>query len=301
MKKIIRPYLVTAWIFFISKLVFFPFLESDYHIEKLEDKLIHVFLFFVLVMLIAYNKKAKKIKLSIAVLAFLFALSFSALIEHIQKFIPGRDSSFYDFLAGVLGASIAVLFLIYYKHKGCCQIPFKKPKLLLHICCAGCGIYVSKELKKDYKVSLYFYNPNIFPKKEYEIREKEAVKIAKTNKIKLYKEEYNHKNWLKLIKGREKDKEKGKRCEICYKDRLEKTAFFAEKNNFDFFTTTLTVSPHKDAVKIIKIGKKLGKKYGVIFLDKDFKKKDGFKKASALSKKLNLYRQNYCGCEFSKK
>jgi predicted adenine nucleotide alpha hydrolase (AANH) superfamily ATPase/VanZ family protein len=292
MKKIIRPYLVIAWIFFILKLVFYPFPESDYHVEGISDKFIHVFFFFVLVMLIAYNKDKKKIKLSVLVFAFLFSLFFSAFIEHIQKFISGRDSSLYDLLAGIIGALMAVIFLIYRK--------YKKPKLLLHICCAGCGAYVSKELKKDYKVSLYFYNPNIFPKKEYKIREEEAVKIAKKNKIKLYKEKYNHNSWLRLIKGREKDKERGRRCAICYKDRLKKTVLFAKNNKFDFFTTTLSVSPHKDAKEIIKIGKELEKKYRVVFLEKDFKKRDGFKKASALSKKLNLYRQDYCGCEFSK-
>jgi predicted adenine nucleotide alpha hydrolase (AANH) superfamily ATPase/VanZ family protein len=293
MNKIIRPYLVIAWIFFILKLVFYPFPESDYHVEGIGDKFIHVFFFFVLMMLIAYNKDKKKIKSSILAFAFLFSLFFSASIEYVQEFISGRDSSSYDLLAGIAGALMAVVYLIYRK--------YKKPKLLLHICCAGCGAYVSKELKKDYKVSLYFYNPNIFPEKEYKIREEEAVKIAKKNKIKLYKEKYKHNSWLKLIKGREKDKEKGKRCAICYKDRLKKTVLFAKNNKFDFFTTTLTVSPHKDAKEITKIGKELEKKYGVVSLGKDFKKKDGFKKASALSKKLNLYRQDYCGCEFSKK
>jgi len=177
----------------------------------------------------------------------------------------------------------------------------EKPKLLLHICCAGCGAYVSQKLKDNFDVCLFFYNPNIFPYSEYEQRLEDVRKISERYKIELLVGEYEHKAWLKKIKDYENEPEKGKRCEICYFDRLELTAQTAKSKKFDFFTTTLTVSPHKLANKIIEMGKELSQKYEVEFLPEDFKKKNGFKEASALSKRIGLYRQNYCGCEFSRR
>ncbi|MCK5211445.1 epoxyqueuosine reductase QueH [Candidatus Parcubacteria bacterium] len=177
----------------------------------------------------------------------------------------------------------------------------RKSKLLLHICCVGCGVAIMKELKGDYQLTLYFYNPNIFPKEEYNKRLMEAKRIASELGLDLIAEDYNHKSWLKLVRGYEKDPERGERCRICYKDRLKQTAAKAKELGFDSFTTTLTVSPHKDAKAIITLGNDLVNKYSLKFLDQDFKKQDGFKKACALSKELNLYRQEYCGCEFSMK
>ncbi len=176
----------------------------------------------------------------------------------------------------------------------------KKPSLLLHICCAGCGAFVSQELKKKYKVSLYFYNPNIYPESEYKKREEEVRRIAKKYKLALIVEDYHHDKWLTSIKGLEQEPEKGKRCYECYRYRMKKVTKKAEEMNFDFFSTTLSVSPFKVYSYIKKIGEDLAKKYSVAFYDQDYKKKDGFKKASKLSRELNLYRQNYCGCEFSK-
>lgn len=175
----------------------------------------------------------------------------------------------------------------------------RKPRLMLHICCAGCGVTIARELKSDYKVTLYFYNPNIFPEKEFTKRLKETKQIARDHKLDLIVENYDHKSWLELIRGHEKDKERGGRCRICYLDRLKNTAQKASQLGFDCFTTTLTISPHKDAKAIITLGNNLADKYALKFLDRDFKKQDGFKKACALSKELNLYRQEYCGCEFS--
>ena len=177
----------------------------------------------------------------------------------------------------------------------------KKSTMLLHICCAGCGAFVSRLLKEDYSVALYFYNSNIYPDSEYNKRLKEVSAIAKKFNLKLLIEKYNHDEWLNKIKGHENDSEGGERCFICYQDRIESTAKKARAGKFNYFSTTLTVSPHKNAGNISKIGKEMAKKYNVKFLDKDFKKKDGFKKSVELSKKLNLYRQNYCGCEFSNK
>lgn len=180
-------------------------------------------------------------------------------------------------------------------------MPVEKPKILLHICCAACGAYVGQLLQENYSVTLFYYNPNIYPESEYNLRQSEVNKIALKYDLPLIIENYNHHDWLKKISGFELEPEKGERCLICYSDRLQKTAETAKRNNFDNFTTTLTVSPHKIAQAIISIGQNLGAQYGIKFLDLDFKKKDGFKKAGILSQELNLYRQNYCGCEYSRK
>ena len=176
-----------------------------------------------------------------------------------------------------------------------------KPTLLLHVCCIGCGAYVLELLKSEYDITLYFYNPNVEPRAEYDKRLQEAAKVAAQFGVKLIEEEYDNDHWHELIAGHEQDLERGERCHICYRARLEKTARYASEHNFNFFTTTLTISPHKDAEAINAIGAELGQKYGVEFLMRDFKKQDGFKKSAALSRELGLYRQNYCGCEFSRR
>jgi hypothetical protein len=176
-----------------------------------------------------------------------------------------------------------------------------KQKLLLHICCVGCGVYVSQILKQDYDVILFFYNPNIWPKEEYEKRMEEAEKISKQFNLELIKGEHEHDKWLEAVRGHEADPEKGERCLICYEFRLQAAAAMAKKLNCDYLTTTLTTSPHKNAVAINEIGKKLAAENSLKFLSQDFKKQDGFKKSAALARELNLYRQNYCGCEFSRR
>ncbi len=175
----------------------------------------------------------------------------------------------------------------------------KKPKLLLHICCISCGAYVSQVLSEDYDLTLFFYNSNIFPESEYQKRLETVKAIAGKQSLNIIFSEYDHSRWLEKVEGLEAEPERGKRCMVCYADRIGKTAQYAAKNNFDYFTTTLTISPHKCAKSIIDFGNKFAKTFGVEFLEKDFKKKDGFKKSVELSCKLNLYRQNYCGCEFS--
>lgn len=176
-----------------------------------------------------------------------------------------------------------------------------KPKLLLHICCAGCGVYASQLLKQDYNVMLFFYNPNIHPEVEYEKRLAEAGRVAEKYNLKLAQGDYEHNKWLNAVRGHEGDPEKGERCLICYKFRLNAAAARAKKLNCDYLAATLTASPHKNALAINQIGEQAAAQYGVKFLNKDFKKQDGFKKSSALSRELGLYRQNYCGCEFSRK
>lgn len=174
-----------------------------------------------------------------------------------------------------------------------------KKSLLLHICCAPCSGFLADKLSGHYDVSVFFDNSNIYPLLEYEKRRNEAKKYFKAKNIEFIEAEYDHKSWLELIKGCEKDKEKGRRCLKCYEVRLANTAKYAEENGFDCFASTLAISPHKDAKVINEIGRKLADQYLLEFIDGDWKKEDGFKKAMALANKYDFYRQSYCGCEFS--
>ncbi len=175
----------------------------------------------------------------------------------------------------------------------------RKPKLLLHTCCAPCATSVIEKLKEKYEIDVFFYNPNIHPKKEYGIRLDEIKKLCSFHKIKLHIGEYDTKKWFKLTKHYKQEKEGGKRCTICYAYRMFKTAKLAKQNGFQYFTTTLSVSPLKKYDKIKHIGETLSNALGVKFEDTDFKKKDGFKRSVELSKQFNFYRQNYCGCIYS--
>ncbi|MBU2265405.1 epoxyqueuosine reductase QueH, partial [Patescibacteria group bacterium] len=159
----------------------------------------------------------------------------------------------------------------------------------------------SQLLRQDYEVRLFFYNPNIWPEEEYKRRMAEAEKIAKQYDLKLIKGKYEHDEWLKAARGHENDPERGERCLICYKFRLEAAAATAKKLNCEYSTTTLTASPYKNALAINQIGERTAAQNGLKFLNQDFKKHDGFKKSSVLSRQLGLYRQNYCGCEFSRR
>jgi hypothetical protein len=171
-----------------------------------------------------------------------------------------------------------------------------KPKLLLHVCCAPCSTHVINELKKEYSITLYFYNPNIHKEDEYKKRLQEVKKIANKLKLPLITGRYSIDKWFRATKGLEKEKEGGKRCNTCFFLRLEDAAKAAKKHKFSIFTTTLTVSPYKNAAAINLIGKRLKEKHKVNFLEADFKKQDGYKKSIELSRKHKLYRQNYCGC-----
>lgn len=176
----------------------------------------------------------------------------------------------------------------------------KNKSLLLHVCCGPCSIG-SLEKLKDYNVTLFFANSNIFPKEEYVKRFIEAKKVSKLKKIKIIEDKYNHAEWLSLIKGLEKEPERGKRCWKCFEYSLTKAAKKAKTLGLDYFTTTLTISKYKPSKKIFEIGNKIGKEIGIPFLELDFKKDDGYNKSIALSKENSLYRQDYCGCEFSSK
>ncbi|MEK7400661.1 MAG: epoxyqueuosine reductase QueH [Candidatus Poribacteria bacterium] len=173
--------------------------------------------------------------------------------------------------------------------------------MLLHICCAPCSTHVIDSLKADYDLDGYFYNPNIHPENEYDLRGKEIQRYAESNNIMLIHEEYDDVQWFELNKGMDDMPEGDKRCEICFEMRLEKTARYAKEHGYDIIATTLSISPHKNAQKINEIGLKVAKKHGVRFLEADFKKRGGFERSIQMSRQFGLYRQSYCGCIFSKK
>jgi len=178
-----------------------------------------------------------------------------------------------------------------------------KPKLLLHSCCGPCSSYVITYLKDYFDITILYYNPNIEPLEEYEKRKQEQLKLIEKLNIKsltLMDVEYNNEVYRKYVKGHEKDMEGGHRCHLCYELRLDVTAKMAVDNNYDYFGTTLTVSPYKNAQILNNIGETLQEKYNIKWLYSDFKKKEGYKKSIELSKEYNLYRQDYCGCLFSK-
>lgn len=173
--------------------------------------------------------------------------------------------------------------------------------MLLHICCAPCSTHVINVLKDRYVITGFFYNPNIHPKEEYIRRLEEVRRFCSEVGMDLVEGEYKPGQWFELVRGHEKDPEGGERCLICYQDRLEETARYASRSAFEFFTTTLTVSPHKNSKSIFSIARRLAGKYNVEFYEEDFKKRDGFKKSVELSKKYHMHRQDYCGCIFSKR
>ena len=176
-----------------------------------------------------------------------------------------------------------------------------KPKMLLHICCAPCSTHVVDVLKDDYDVTGHFYNPNIQPESEYRLREEEMVKYARRLGLDVVCREYDDDRWLEMVKGMEDAPEGGERCFVCYRMRLEKAAQYAREHGYHLFTTTLSVSPHKNAAKINEIGAEVGEKYGVRFHAADFKKKGGFERSVRMSNEAGLYRQSYCGCIFSQR
>lgn len=182
----------------------------------------------------------------------------------------------------------------------------KEPKkLLLHSCCAPCSSYVLEYLAKYFKITIFYYNPNISLKEEFDKRLKEQIRlineIETVNKIDIIEGLYENDKYEKLIRGLENEKEGGNRCFKCYRLRMEETAKLATKLNYDYFTTTLSISPYKNATKLNEIGEELEKEYDIKYLYADFKKKNGYKRSIELSKKYNLYRQNYCGCIYSKR
>ncbi len=179
-----------------------------------------------------------------------------------------------------------------------------KQKILLHSCCAPCSTAVIERLYDEYDITILYYNPNIYPEEEYIKRKNEEIKYLKHlnengYKISMLDCDYESEKFYEKTKGYENEREGGARCAICFRLRLEKTVELAKEHNFDLFGTTLTVSPHKNAELINLIGLALEKETGVKFLVSNFKKQNGYKRSVELSKENNIYRQNYCGCEFA--
>jgi len=179
-----------------------------------------------------------------------------------------------------------------------------RPTLLLHVCCAPCSSYVLEYLTKYFKITILFYNPNIFPYDEYKKRYEEAKRLILDmeccSDVELVEIGYNNSDFEDVIEGLKEQPEGGRRCFKCYELRLGRAAEYASLNKFDYFTTTLSISPYKNANKLNEIGKKLEEEYKVKYLYADFKKKNGYKRSIELSKEYNLYRQDYCGCIYSK-
>ena len=176
-----------------------------------------------------------------------------------------------------------------------------RPSLLLHSCCAPCSTAVIERLKDYFDLTIIYYNPNIEPFIEYEKRKKEQIRIINYYNLKYIDCDYDNDKFHEISLGLENIPERGIRCHKCYKLRLEYTANKAKNNNFDYFSTTLTVSPYKLSNVINEIGLNLEKEYNIKYLVGDFKKQNGYKRSIELSNKYNLYRQNYCGCIYSKK
>lgn len=180
----------------------------------------------------------------------------------------------------------------------------ERKTVFLHCCCAPCSSYVLEYLSEYFELVLFFYNPNITEEQEYQKRKKELIRLvqegAYPGKISFAQEDYEPDLFWKMAEGLEKEPECGVRCFLCYELRLKKTAEEAKKRNADYFCTTLSISPHKNADKLMEIGERLEAQYGIPYLPSDFKKKNGYKRSIELSREHNLYRQNYCGCVYSK-
>ena len=180
-----------------------------------------------------------------------------------------------------------------------------KKKLFLHCCCAPCSSYVLEYLHTFFDITIFFYNPNITEEPEYRKRKEELKRylceVPFGKEIHCVDADYEPEKFWELARGHENDPERGERCRLCFTLRLTKTAELARQGNYDYFCTTLSISPHKDAALLMGIGEYLAEEYGISYLPSDFKKKNGYKRSIELSAKHNLYRQDYCGCVFSRR
>lgn len=178
----------------------------------------------------------------------------------------------------------------------------KRPRLLLHSCCGPCSSYVMEYLAQYFEITIFYYNPNISPESEFRFRAEEQERLIKEMALGVTYQlgKYDPERFFALAKGLEQEKEGGERCFKCYRLRLEETAQLAKEQGFDYFTTTLSISPHKNAQVLNQLGEEIGSAYGIPYLFSDFKKKNGYRRSCELSTEYNLYRQDYCGCVYSK-
>ena len=179
-----------------------------------------------------------------------------------------------------------------------------RPRLLLHACCGPCSSAVLEQLCQYFEITVLYYNPNTWPAEEYYRRGEELKKFvaaAHPLGVTVVEDHYDPQEFYTAVKGLENEPEKGARCTVCYRLRLEQAARYAADHGFDWYCTTLSISPMKDPVRLNELGTELGRQYGVPFLPSEFRKKDGYKRSLQLSAEYGLYRQDYCGCEFSAK
>ena len=176
-----------------------------------------------------------------------------------------------------------------------------RPKLLLHACCAPCSSATLERLSAHFDLTILYYNPNIYPPEEYHRREAELERFVEQAgyHYPVVELPYDPQEFYAAVKGLENEPEKGVRCTVCYRLRMRRAAQYAAEHGFDWFTTTLSISPHKDAKRINAIGQELEQEFGVRHLPSDFKKQNGYLRSLQLSEEYGLYRQDYCGCEFS--
>lgn len=172
-------------------------------------------------------------------------------------------------------------------------------KLLLHVCCAPCSIAIIDELKNQYDLTVFFYNPNIYPESEYLKRKQEVVKVCREWCVSMIDADYDNQNWGEAVKGLEDEPEQGKRCLVCFSWRFRRTAKYAKDNGFNIYASSLTSGRNKQALVINSIGENLAKEFGVDFLPVDWKKDGRQEKSRRMITERNIYRQNYCGCRFS--
>jgi predicted adenine nucleotide alpha hydrolase (AANH) superfamily ATPase len=207
---------------------------------------------------------------------------------------PRPDGGFNRTMEGILAAIAAERLA-----------PQEAPTLLLHSCCAPCSTAVIARLAATFRITVFYYNPNIDEREEYALRAREQASLISRMPtpipVSFLEGDYDPSRYLELAKGHESDPEGGARCGLCYALRLEETARAARDGKFQWFATTLSVSPLKDAARVNEIGNALSERYGVAWLWSDFKKKDGYRRSVELSEEYGLYRQNYCGCSFSRR
>lgn len=172
-------------------------------------------------------------------------------------------------------------------------------RLLLHVCCAPCSTHPIEVLSGKFNLTAFFFNPNIYPPSEYAFRKREALEYFESISIHCISIPYQRREWLNAVAGNANEPEGGARCRLCFDFRLRATAELAANGHFDWFSTTLTIGPNKPANVIFPICETLAREYGVSFYAQDFKKKDGYRRSCLLSRESGMYRQNYCGCEYS--
>jgi len=228
-------------------------------------------------------------------IALLVGLIYGISDEIHQLFVPGRDFDLRDWAMDIFSAWAGGWFYVRF-------VMDTRPRLLLHMCCANCGALVVERLKSAYRLEVMFYNPNITPAREYQKRLADVEKLCRAQGLNLIHNARAKKSsfWRGCLPKILKAPEGGARCKFCFEKRLEETARQAKAGGYDFWATTLTVGPRKNAKVINSIGQQLAKKYGIMFYADDFKQKGGFARSVALSKEAGFYRQKYCGCRFSR-